>query len=432
MQVSVESTSALERKMTVEVPAERIDREVDQRLKSMAGRVRIDGFRPGKVPFKVVKQRMGKDVFNEVVGQVLQQSFHEAVVQEKLRPAGTPEIESMDAEPGNALTYVAKFEVYPEFEVAPVDKIEISRPVASVGDADIDNMIDNLRKQRQTFVAADRASQESDRITMDYEGFLDGEAFEGGKATGAQVELGKGRLIEDFEKQLSGLKAGDEKTLDVTFPDEYHAEHLQGKKTQFKIKVTEVAEPRLPEIDDEFFKLFGVTEGGEKAFRDEVRKNMERELQGAILGRVKQQAMDGLFEANDVPVPAALVSEEIERMRQQTASQMGGASAGMFPDELFEAEARKRVSLGLIIGEIVRKNELKLDRDKVDAKIKEFASTYEDPEQVEQFYRNNPQAMSSVEAMVLEEQVVDWVLENAKVKEEKSDFQSLMNSPKGA
>jgi trigger factor len=429
MQVSVESPSAIERKITVEVPAERIDQEVDQRLKSMVGRVRIDGFRPGKVPFKVVKQRYGQDVFNEVVGQVLQSTFQEAVTQEKLRPAGSPEIEAMEAEPGKPLNYTAKFEVYPEFDVGPVDALEITRPVAEIAESDMDKMIENLRQQRKEFEAVDRASQNGDRITIDYEGFIDGEAFEGGKAENAQIELGAGRLIESLESQLVGLNPGEEKTLDVVFPEDYHAEQLKGKTTQFKVKVNEVAEAKLPELTDEFIAQFGITEGGVDAFRDEVRKNMQRELDGAVSGRIKQQVMDGLFDSNDVPVPEALVKEEIQRMRQQTAQQMGaqGMDGSMFPDDLFEGEARKRVALGLIIGEIVRQNEIKLDRDKVDAKIKEFAASYEDPEQVEQFYRTNPQAMAGVEAMALEEQVVDWVLEKAKVSDEKTDFESLMN-----
>lgn len=435
MQVSVESPSAIERKITVEVPAERIDQEVEQRLKSMSGRVRIDGFRPGKVPFKVVKQRFGREVFNEVVGYVLQSTFQEAVVREKLRPAGSPEIESMDAQPGRPLSYVAKFEVYPEFEVAAVDALEVTRPVAEVTEADIDKMIDNLRQQRKEFVAVERAAQNGDRITIDYEGFIDGEAFEGGKAENAQVELGSGRLIESLESQLVGLRPGEEKTLDVKFPDDYHAEQLKGKDAQFKVKVKEVAEPQLPEVTDEFIQQFGITEGGIEAFRAEVRKNMERELEQAISGRIKQQVMDGLFDSNDVPMPEALVKEEIQRMREQITAQMGGAQGvnpAMFPDELFEGEARKRVSLGLIIGEVVRRNGIKLDRDKVEAKIKEFAASYEDPEQVEQFYRSNRQAMNGLEAMVLEEQVVDWVLGKAKVSEEKTDFDSLMNPQKGA
>jgi trigger factor len=330
---------------------------------------------------------------------------------------------------------VAKFEVYPEFEVAAVDALEVTRPVAEVTEADIDKMIDNLRQQRKEFVAVERAAQNGDRITIDYEGFIDGEAFEGGKAENAQVELGSGRLIESLESQLVGLRPGEEKTLDVKFPDDYHAEQLKGKDAQFKVKVKEVAEPQLPEVTDEFIQQFGITEGGIEAFRAEVRKNMERELEQAISGRIKQQVMDGLFDSNDVPMPEALVKEEIQRMREQITAQMGGAQGvnpAMFPDELFEGEARKRVSLGLIIGEVVRRNGIKLDRDKVEAKIKEFAASYEDPEQVEQFYRSNRQAMNGLEAMVLEEQVVDWVLGKAKVSEEKTDFDSLMNPQKGA
>lgn len=427
MQVSVESTSSLERKMTVEVPSARIDDEVEKRLRSMAPRVKVDGFRPGKVPFRVVKQRYGRDVYQEVLGRVLEESFREAVSKEALRPAGSPQIEAKTVEPGKALEYIATFEVYPEFDVAGIEDIEISRPSAEVAEGDIDNMIETLRKQRMSFEAVERPSKEGDQMTVDFEGSLDGVPFEGGKGEKATVVLGQGRMIEDFERQLAGLEPGQETTIDVTFPENYHAENLAGKTVQFAIKVHEVAEPRLPEVDDEFVKAFGVQEGGVEALRSEVKANMERELAQAIKGKIKSQVMDGLNGKNQLDVPKALISEEIGRMRQQMMSQFGAQDAQQFPDQLFEEEARRRVSLGLIIAELVKKEQIQVDRDRVEETLKDLASSYEEPQQVIEYYRRNPQAMSQIEAMVLEDQVVDWVLDRVKVTDEETTFDSLMN-----
>lgn len=432
MQVSVESTGKLERKLTIEVPSARIDNEVDKRLRSMAGRVRIAGFRPGKVPFKVVKQRYGKGVYQEVLGDVMQSSFAEAVAQEQLHPAGSPQIEAKAAEPGKSLEYVATFEIYPEFEVAPVDDLEISKPVAEITDEDVDNMLETLRSQRKTWETIDRPAQTGDRVTADFEGSLDGEAFEGGKGEGVQVVLGEGRLIEDFERQLHGFKEGEEKTLDVRFPDDYPTGTLAGKTTQFRVTVREVAEPRLPEVDDAFAEAFGIAEGGVDALRREVRANMERELAQAVKNRIKTQVMDGLYEKNALEVPRALVTEEIGRLRQQALASMGQQDPEQFPDKLFEQEAQRRVALGLIIAEMVKRHEITLDQGRLDAALQQTASTYEDPQQVVEYYRRNRQAMASLEAVVLEEQVVDWVTEHAKVSETKMSFDELMNPGKGA
>lgn len=432
MQVSVESTGALERKMTVEVPSERIDGEVEKRLKSLVGRARIDGFRPGKVPFKVVKQRYGQGVYQEVLGEVLQSSFQEAIALEKLQPAGNPSIEPKTIEQGKALEYIALFEIYPEFTPAPVDTLEVTRPEAEIGESDIDKMIETLRKQRVSWAGVERASQAGDQITIDFEGRLDGVAFDGGKAQDMTVHLGEGRMIASFEDQLLGLSPGEEKTLDVTFPDDYQNAELAGKQTQFDVRVKKVEEPKLPEVDDEFIKLFGISEGGVEAFRADVRANMRRELDQAIKVKVKAQVMDGLYTLNQVEAPKALISQEIQRMREQAMSSTGQTDGALFADEMFEVEAKKRVSLGLIIGEIIKAEKIELNQDKVLAMIDDFASTYEDPQQVRAYYQSNQQAMAGVEAMVLEEQVVDWALEKAKVSSENADFDSLMNPGKGA
>ncbi len=336
MQVSVEPVSGLKRKMTIQVPAERIDQEVDKRLQSMKGRVRIDGFRPGKVPLKVIRQRYGRDVFHEVAGEVMQASFYEAVAKEELRPAGAPTIEPRSLEPGKPLEYEATFEVYPEIEPASLEGIEITRPVAEVTDADVDKMLDNLRRQRMGWQEVDRPAQEGDQITVDFEGFVDGEPLEGGKAENMPIVVGGGRLIPSLEEQLAGLEPGEEKTLQVTFPDDYHVEDLAGKAAEFRIRVHKVEEPALPELDDEFARQFGIEEGGIDKLREEVRANMERELRQAIQKDLKTQVMDALLERNEVEVPEALVAEEIKALREQMMQSLGQQlDASGFPDDFF-------------------------------------------------------------------------------------------------
>jgi trigger factor len=431
MQVSVEPVSGLERKMTVQVPADRVDQEVEKRLRSLVGKVKIDGFRPGKVPFKIVKQRYGEGVFHEVAGEVMQSSFYEAVSQEKLRPAGAPSIHAHTLTQGQPLEFDATFEVYPEFEPASVDGIEVKKPVAEVADADVDNMIETLRKQRKTWGEVDRAAAEGDQVTIDFEGSMDGEAMAGGKAEDMPVEIGAGRLIKSLEEQLVGLTPGEEKTLDVSFPDDYHAKELAGKQAQFAVKVKKVEEAVLPEADDAFAEQFGIKEGGVAALRDEVRDNMQRELRQTIHKEVKTQVMDGLLKLNKIETPKALVQEEIKALRQQMLSQVGQQMKDAdFPDSFFEEEAKRRVTLGLIIGEIIRKEEMTPDEARISAALEDLAANYDDPQQVINYYRSNPQAMVNVESMVLEDQLVDWVLEKAKVEEETKDFDSIMNPGK--
>jgi len=431
MQVSVEPVSGLKRKMTIQVPAERIDEEVDKRLQSMKGRVRIDGFRPGKVPLKVIRQRYGRDVFNEVAGEVIQASFYEAVARESLRPAGAPSIEPRSLEPGKPLEYEATFEVYPEIEPASMEGIEIIRPVAEVTEADVDKMLDNLRKQRMGWQEVERPAREGDQITVDFEGFVDGEPLEGGKAENMPIVVGGGRLIPSLESQLAGLEPGEEKTLQVTFPDDYHVEELAGKEAEFRIRVHKVEEPALPELDDEFARQFGIEEGGIDKLREEVRGNMERELRQAIQKEVKTQVMDALLERNEVEVPEALVAEEIKALREQMMQSLGQQlDASGFPDDFFREEAERRVKLGLILGEIIRREDMKAEPERIDQALQDLAASYEDPQQVIDYYKSNPQAMASLESMVLEDQLVDRVLEQASVSEEQKDFDSIMNPPK--
>ena len=431
MQVSVETTGNIDRKMTVAVPAAQIDQEVEKRLKSMAGRVRIDGFRPGKVPFSLIKKRYEDSVRYEIVEKLLGSSFQQAAGQEKLRVAGLPKIDLKTMEAGKDLEYEAIFQVYPEFIVGNIETLTISRPNAEVTDADLDKMVEIIRKQNQEWHETDRAAQNGDRVKIDFAGTVDGEAFEGGTASDYSVELGMGRMLKDFEEGLVGMKVGEEKTVDVAFPENYHAENLKGKTAQFKLTMKQVQEPVLPELDADFIKRFGVDDGSIDSFRAEVRKNMQRELGNAIKTQVKQQVMDGLAQLHEIDIPAALVEDEIRYIREEF-SQNTGASADNMPAELFQPQAERRVKLGLLVGEIIRQNNMQRDPARVEAMLENLASTYEEPQALKDYYRSNRQAMQTIEAAVMEEMIVEWVLEKANVTDETRDFDSIMNPNKQA
>ncbi|UJJ31393.1 trigger factor [Halopseudomonas maritima] len=428
MQVSVETTSGLERRMTVGIPADRIQNEVNKRLQQTAKRARVDGFRPGKVPMSVIRKRFGASAHQEVIGEVIQSSFYEAVMQEKLNPAGAPSVEPKSMEEGKDFEYIATFEVYPEVALAGFEGISVERPESEVTDADVDTMLDTLRKQNTRFEAVERAAENGDQVTIDFVGKIDGEAFQGGAANGTNLVLGSGRMIPGFEDGLVGAKAGDSLTLNVTFPEDYQNLDLAGKAAEFETTVQEVAAPALPELDDEFFAQFGVTEGGLDGFRAEVRKNMERELRQAIKTKVKAQVMDGLLESNTVEVPKALISSEIDRLREQAGQQFGGANfdVSQLPAELFEEQAKRRVSLGLIVAEVVKQNDIKPDNDRVRAMVEELASAYQEPEQVVNWYYQNEQQLGEIQSVVLEEQVVDTVLQKAQVTDKKVAYEEAV------
>lgn len=432
MQVSIETTSALERRLTVGVPAERVENEVNTRLQKAAKTVRLDGFRPGKVPFKVVKQRFGEGVRQEVIGEVMSQTFYEAVSQENLKPAGQPSIETKSVEEGKDLQYIATFEVFPEVEAGDYSKLSITKPVATITDADVEKMIDVLRKQQADWVEADRAVAEGDQVNIDYVGTKDGEEFAGGKAEGSDLVIGSGQMIPGFEDGIVGLKAGEEKTVALTFPEEYHSEELKGADVEFKIKVNTVSEQQLPELNDEFFVKYGVNEGGEDKFREEITANMNRELENAVKAKVKNQVMDGLLEAHpEVRVPAALAQQEINVLRSQMVQQFGAQAQNMdlksiLPDDMFTEQADKRVKLGLILNELVTSKNIKADPDKVKETIETMASTYEDPQEVINHYYGNQEQLQQIEAMVLEETVVDTVLADASVEEKESTYDEVL------
>lgn len=427
MQVSVESTSAIERRMTIGVPVERIETEVNKRLQQTARRAKIPGFRPGKVPMSVIRQRYEETARQEALGDVIQASFYEAVVEQKLKPAGAPSVEPKVFEKGKDLEYVATFEVYPEFEVGGLDAISVERLQAEVADADVDNMLENLRKQNTRFEPVEREAQSGDQLSIDFVGKIDGEAFAGGSAKGTLLELGSGRMIPGFEDGLVGAKGGEERVLSLSFPEDYQNLDLAGKAAEFTVTVNSVAEPKLPELNEEFFSLFGVSEPTLEAFRAEVRKNMERELNQAIKAKVKNQVMDGLLAANPVEVPKALIQNEIDRLRAQAVQQFGGnIKPEQLPAELFEEQAKRRVTLGLIIAEMVKQFEIKPDEQRVRELIEEMAAAYQEPEQVVSWYYNNEQQLNEVRSVVLEEQVVDTVVQKANVTDKAVSYEEAV------
>ncbi len=435
MQVSIETTSGLERRLTVGVPASEVDSEVQKRLQQAAKNIRINGFRKGKVPMKVVKQRYGEGVRQEVLGDVINRSFYEAVRKENVKPAGQPSIEPKQFEEGKDLEYVATFEVYPSVELGDFSKIEVTRPKADVTAEDVDKMIDVLREHQASWKEVDRAAAEGDQVNIDFVGTRDGEEFQGGSAEGQALELGSGSMIPGFEDGLVGLKAGDEKTLSLTFPEDYQAEELRGAAVEFKVKVNSVSEKELPELDKDFYAKFGVEKGGKPQFRKEVKANMSRELKNAIKAKVKNQVMDALLETHKPDMPKALVASEIETLRQQMMQRFGGQQQdfdvkSLLPDTMFQEDAERRVALGLIVGEIVKENQIKVDADRVREMVEELASTYEEPEAVVNYYYENRQLLSSVESAALEDQVVDFILDKAKVTDESSSYDDIVTRQK--
>ncbi|CAG8868829.1 Trigger factor [Pseudomonas fluorescens] len=427
MQVSVENTSALERRMTIAVPAERVETEVNKRLQQTARRAKVPGFRPGKVPMSVIRQRYEDAARQEAFGDLVQASFYEAVVEQKLNPAGAPAVEPKSFEKGKDLEFVAIFEVFPEFTVAGFDSIAVERLGAEVADADLDNMLEVLRKQNVRFETVERAAENEDQLNIDFVGKIDGEAFAGGSAQGTQLVLGSGRMIPGFEDGLVGAKAGEERVLTLSFPEDYQNLDLAGKAAEFTITVNAVAAPQLPELNETFFAQFGIKESTLEGFRTEVRKNMERELRQAIKTKVKNQVMDGLLAANPIEVPKALLENEVNRLRVQAVQQFGGnIKPDQLPAELFEEQAKRRVVLGLIVAEVVKQNELKPDEDRVREMIQEMASAYQEPEQVVAWYYKNDQQMNEVRSVVLEEQVVDTVLQKATVTDKSVSYEEAV------
>lgn len=435
MQVSVETTSGLERRLTISIPAQKIQSEVDVRIQKIAPQVKVDGFRPGKVPVRVVRQRYGDGVRQEVLGDLMSNSFQDAVNQEKLRPAGQPKIEPRQIESGKDFSFTATFEIYPEIKVKEIEGAEITRAEVEITDADVVAMIETIRKQQATFAEADKAAEEGDRVIIDFEGFRDGEAFDGGAGEDHPLELGSNTMIPGFEAGLIGAKAGDEKELNLTFPEDYHAETLKGAAVVFKVKVKSVEQSTLPEIDEAFMARFGVKEGGVEALHAEVRKNMERELKQTLKNHLKKQVLDAVKEKNAIEVPNALINQEIDVMRRQTLQQFGGGEQfadmdlnSLLPAEMFSEQATQRVSLGLLLSQYAEDKNITASDEKVREAVEEVASAYEVAEEVINWYYANPQQLAQVEAMVLEDTVIDTLLASATVSEQKMSYDELMKS----
>ncbi len=429
MQVSIETLTGLERRMTIEVPAEEVESQVRSRLQEAAKTFNMKGFRKGKVPVKVIKNRFGEGVRQEVVGEVISQSWVEAVTKENVKPAGQPSIEPKNLEEGQNLEFIATFEVYPEIELKDFSAVTIEKKQAEILDTDIDKMIKTLREQRKTYKEVDRKSQEGDQVNVDFVGTLDGEKFDGGEAKGTNLILGSKRMIPGFEEGLVGVSSGDNLTLPLTFPEDYQNKELAGKKVEFAITVNNVSEPTLPELDDEFFASFDVAEGGLEAFRTEVRANMTRELKNANRNNIKNQIIEGLLEIHDVDAPKALVANEINGLRQQAMQQFGGGKnidPSMLPDDLFAEQAKRRVILSLVMSEIVSKNDLKPDADTVRGLIEEMAESYEKPEDVIKWYYSDKEQLANIEAMALEDAVIDMVIDKAKVTESSVSYEEAL------
>ncbi|CAK6495501.1 Trigger factor [Pantoea sp. Nvir] len=434
MTVSVETTQGLGRRITITVPADSIESAVKKELVEVAKKVRIDGFRKGKVPANIIAQRYGASVRQDVLGELMTRNFVDAIIKEKINPAGAPNYVPGEYKEGEDFTYAVEFEVYPEVELQGLDSIEVEKPLVEVTDADVDAMLDTLRKQQANWKESDAAATAEDRATIDFTGSVDGEEFEGGKASDFVLAMGQGRMIPGFEEGIVGHKAGETFTIDVKFPEDYHAENLKGKDAKFEIVLKKVETRELPELTEDFIKRFGVEDGSIEGLRAEVRKNMDRELKGAIRNRVKTQAIDGLVKANDIDVPAALIDSEIDVLRRQAAQRFGGneKQALELPRELFEEQAKRRVVVGLLLGEVIRTHELKADEARVNALIEEMASAYEDPQEVIEFYSKNNELMNNMRNVALEEQAVEAVLEKAKVTEKATSFQELMNQTTAA
>jgi trigger factor len=428
MQVSVESIGKLERRMQVQVPAERVSKEIAARLKNISRTARLNGFRPGKAPITVIKQQFGPQVHREVIGELLQSSYEEAVTQNQLAPAGSPRIEPQSMGEGQDLRYVATFEVFPEVAVQPIEALEVNKVTAEVTQSDVDAMIERLRKQQMKFVAAERVAAAGDKVSIDFEGTIEGVAFAGGKGENIAIVVGEGRMLPELEAGLIGAAAGDKRDITVNFPADYRATELAGKRAVFATEIKAVEEPTLPELDEDFCKSFGVTEGGLAKLREDVSANMRRELDQALRGRNKTAVLDKFYWANPIDLPNVLVENQIRDMQIEAMRRSGAKDAAQAPprEPLIEP-ARRRVALGLLLNDIIRKNDLVVDRARVNERLDELVGAYGDAATMKRAYLQNADAMRQVESLTLEDQVVDWILEHAKVHESASSFKELMN-----
>jgi trigger factor len=442
MQVSVETPGGLQRRMKVEVPSERLEQAIEQRLQQWSRKAKLPGFRPGKVPLKVLQQQFGEQARQEAMSDIVQATYVEALQQTSLSPAGNPKIEFGSMLAGQTLSYTASFEVYPEIQLKGLDALAIEKPMAEVADADVERMLENLRGQHKSYVPVERAAAVDDQVHIDFTGTIGGEAFIGNSGENVPVIIGAGRFLKQMEEGLVGHKAGEECDIAVDFPDDYPAEQLKGKQAVFRVKLRDVAEPQLPALEEDFFQKVGIKDGGLPALQDKIRDSLGRERDRAVANRMKQQVLEGLLEANPIDLPSALVAQETERMRHEALQRLPPQiqkdikdnpekAANLFPEDLFQASARKRVALGLLIAEVIRDRKIQLDPALVNKRVEEMAGDYERAEEVIKYYRANREIMQGIEAMVMEEQVVNSLLEAAKVSEKPMPLDALMKPAHG-
>ncbi|HUU73323.1 MAG TPA: trigger factor [Burkholderiales bacterium] len=433
MQTNLETLSSLERRLSITVPMQDVDTEVANRLKRLSRTVKIHGFRPGKVPVKIVEQQYGGQVRQEVLGDTIQKSFGDAVREQNLRVAGLPKIEVQSGEgAAGKFEYTATFEVYPEIKLGDLSAAVVEKPTVEVGDAEVDKTIEVLRKQRAVFEPVERAAASGDQVKIDYKGSIDGEAFEGGSAEGTVVQLGEGRLLPDFESNVIGLGVGESRTFEMKFPDDYHGKEVAGKQAKFEISLHEVLAARLPEIDADFAKTLGVADGDLEKMRGEVRDNLEREVKRRSEAQLKDRVMKTLLDTATLEVPQSLVEEEIDRLVEQMKQNMqtrGMNTEGVpFPRDAFSEEATRRVQLGLIVSEVVSKHALSAKPEQVKELVEEQARAYEQPDEVRRWYYQSPERLREIESVVLEANLVKWVVEQAKIEDKPMAFDDLMGN----
>lgn len=429
LDVSLEGSQGLERRLTIRVPSDEIEREIDQRLTKLGRTTKLKGFRPGKVPKKVVRKRFGDQVRQEVLSEVIRSSFSQAVQQQNLAPAGGPSIEPLSVAEDEDLRYRATFEVYPEIEIQGIETLAVELPVVEIGDEDVDEMIEKLRHQRSEWREVERKAAEGDRVIVDFEGKIDKQPFEGGQGSEVPIELGAGQVLEELEKALVGAAAGDDKTAKVRFPKDYPSAEVAGRKAVFEIHVHRVEERVMPDVDDEFCAAFGIEEGGIEALKQDVRRNMQRELDERLRSERKSRTLDAFLAANPITVPSALVEDEIRELQSDAMRRMGTEDPEQAPGrEQFEGYARRRVALGLLVQELIRANGIELDNARVDARIEELVAPYEEPEEAARLYRGTPELLQQVQSTVLEEQVVDFLLEHGKPTQKTMSFAEFMGT----
>lgn len=432
MQTTIENLSALERRLTMAVPTADIEKQVDERLKRIARTVKMAGFRPGKVPMKLVAQQYGPQVRSEVIGDAVEKAFSDAVRGQNLRVAGYPKVEPKQGGDGGSLEFTATFEVYPEVALGDLSQATIERPVLEVTDAEVDRTLEVLRKQRVKFEAADRGAQTADKVTIDFTGRIDGVEFPGGKGEDFAVVLGEGRMLPDFEAGVAGMKAGESRTVPVKFPEDYHGKDVAGKTAAFEITVKKVEAPKLPEIDAEFAKTLGIADGDLAKMRAEVRQNVEREVKKRLGADLKNRVMQALLDAAKPELPRALVDMELQRLVQNARADLESRGMKMenlpIDPQLFEDQARRRVALGLIVGEAVKKNDLGAKPEQVRALVEEQAQSYEQPDEVVKWFYSQPERLAEFEGVVVEDNVVGWVLRQARVADKAVPFEQLMGN----